>query len=177
MIKRILLTVVLSCLITAPTYAAGITLWSVVDRVTNVEKSESISGRLGYYFGSENGGLEAFIGSTWHPKDKSPQVMSLGVIEHLPDLIDPNNPLPFIPDILLAFANQNIKACPYAGLESTFNFIDEDAGYYGGLLGILAKLSSTSQIEYGIEVACIKGFDALSDVEEIQLRLTLRILF
>ena len=135
MIKRILLTIALVCLLmTVQVQAAGITLWGVTDQVIDADESASTAGRLGYYFGDDKGGLEIFGGATWHPESKGPQVLSIGVIEHLPDLIDPNNPLPLIPNILLAFINEDVEARPYVGLEGTFNFVEEDVGYYGGIL-------------------------------------------
>jgi len=177
MIKRTLLLIALVCLMTASVQAAGLTLWSVADQIVDVDESASISGRLGYYFGSSEGGLEIFTGSTWHPESKAPQVLSIGIIEHLPDLIDPNNPLPWLPDLLLAFINEDVEARPYAGLEGTFNFIEEDVGYYGGVVGVLAKLTPKSQIEYGLEGSYKEGFGELEGLNKTQLNLVIRIPF
>ena len=175
--KLMLLMVALICLMTVQVQAAGLTLWSVADKIVDVDESASISGRLGYYFGSDNGGLEIFGGSTWHPESKAPQVLSIGVIEHLPDLIDSSNPLPWIPDILLAFVNEDVVARPYAGIEGTFNFIEENVGYYGGVVGVLAKLTPKSQIEYGLEGSYKEGFGELEGLNKTQLSLVIRIPF
>ena len=175
--KLLLILIALVCLMTVQVQAAGFTLWSVADQIVDVDEGESIAGRFGYYFGSDEGGLEIAVGSTWHFADKKPQVMSLIVIEHFPDLIDANNPWPVIPGVLTSFINEDVVAHPYAGLEGTFNFVEEDVGFYGGILGVLAKLTPESQIEYGIEGAYVKGFGELEDVDEAQLRLTVRIPF
>ena len=94
MIKRLLISILLVCLLPLLVQGAGITLWSMADQVVDIDESVSVAGRLGYYFGGSDGGLEIAVGSTWHLKDKYPQVMSLLVIERLPDLIDPDNSLP-----------------------------------------------------------------------------------
>jgi len=175
--KKILIVIALICLMTVQVQAAGLTLWSVAEKIVEVDESASIAGRLGYYFGSDNGGLEIFAGSTWHPESKSPQVLSIGVIEHLPDLIDPNNPLPWIPNILLTFINEDVEVRPYAGLEGTFNFIEENVGYYGGVVGVLAKLTPNSRIQYGLEGSYKEGFGELEGLNKTQLSFVIRIPF
>jgi len=174
--KLLLITIALCCLIITPTVtqAAGLTLWSVADQVIDVDEGESIAGRLGYYFGSNEGGLELAVGSTWYLKDDKPQVMSFLVIEHFPDLIDPDNTMPWIPDFFLVFINEDVEARPYAALEGTFNFIEEDMGYYGGVVGVLAKLSPESRMEYGLEGSWRKGLGELEGVDRRQLSLVIR---
>jgi len=179
MIKRFLLVIAMCCIIVMPsvTRAAGFTLWSVTDQIVEVDNSKLVAGRIGYDFSIENEGLEIFVGSSWNLRYDKPQTMSLGIINHLPDLIDPNNPLPFIPGFLLTFVNQDIEVCPYLGLEGSFNFIDRDSGFYALLIGALAKVTPKSQIEYGLEGAYTQGFNELEGTDEYQLRLLARIRF
>ena len=175
---RTLILAMLCCLILTPFVSgAGITFWSVTDQLIDIDESASVAGRIGYYTGGAEGGVEFFVGSTWHPDTRSPQVMSFGILEHLPDLIDPQNPLPFIPKVLLTLINEEVELRPYAGLEATFNFIDEDAGFYGPMVGLLGKLTPKSKIETGAEACYFKGFGDLEDVDEFQLRIVMRILF
>ena len=177
--KSLLLTLFLglTLLLGAKAEAAGLTLWSVTDQIVEVDNSKLVAGRIGYDFSIENEGLEIFVGSSWNLRYDKPQTMSLGVINHLPDLIDPENPLPFIPDFLLTFVNQEIEVCPYLGLEGSFNFIDRDSGFYALLIGALAKVTPKSQIEYGLEGAYTQGFNELEGTDEYQLRLLARIRF
>ena len=177
--KSLLLTLFLglTLLLGAKVEAAGLTLWSVTDQIVEVDNSKMVAGRIGWDFSIENEGLEVFVGSSWNLRYDKPQTMSLGVINHLPDLIDPENPLPFIPDFLLTFVNQEIEVCPYLGLEGSFNFIDRDSGFYALLIGALAKVTPKSQIEYGLEGAYTQGFNELEGTDEYQLRLLARIRF
>ena len=177
--KSLLLTLFLglTLLLGAKVEAAGLTLWSVTDQIVEVDNSKMVAGRIGWDFSIENEGLEVFVGSSWNLRYEKPQTMSLGVINHLPDLIDPENPLPFIPDFLLTFVNQEIEVCPYLGLEGSFNFIDRDSGFYALLIGALAKVTPKSQIEYGLEGAYTQGFNELEGTDEYQLRLLARIRF
>ena len=177
--KSLLLTLFLglTLLLGAKAEAAGLTLWSVTDQIVEVDNSKMVAGRIGWDFSIENEGLEVFVGSSWNLRYEKPQTMSLGVINHLPDLIDPENPLPFIPDFLLTFVNQEIEVCPYLGLEGSFNFIDRDSGFYALLIGALAKVTPKSQIEYGLEGAYTQGFNELEGTDEYQLRLLARIRF
>jgi len=177
--KSLLLTLFLglTLLLGAKAEAAGLTLWSVTDQIVEVDNSKLVAGRIGYDFSIENEGLEIFVGSSWNLRYDKPQTMSLGIINHLPDLIDPNNPLPFIPGFLLTFVNQDIEVCPYLGLEGSFNFIDRDSGFYALLIGALAKVTPKSQIEYGLEGAYTQGFNELEGTDEYQLRLLARIRF
>jgi hypothetical protein len=163
--------------LTASVQASGLTLWSLTDQVTGIDERNSISGRLGYSFATENGGLEGFIGSTWYQDEKYPQVMSLGIIEHLPDLVDPNNPLPWIPDVLVSLLNEDVHIGPYIGLMGTFQFIEEDAGMYGIIAGAKVKVSPNSLAEWVVEYRYIDPFGQLDGVEKSQLSAGLRIPF
>ena len=77
--------------------AAGLTIWGLTEQMTSVNSDNAIVGRVGYDLSVGNGGgLEPFIGSVWRPRDEAPQVITLGAIQHMPDLIDPNNPIPYL---------------------------------------------------------------------------------
>ena len=81
MIKRILITIALVCLMTMPVQAAGFTIWGLTEQA-NLETT--VTGRIGYMLGvGDNGGLEPFIGSVWRVNDSEPQVIVVGAIQHL----------------------------------------------------------------------------------------------
>lgn len=160
--------------------ADGVTFWALTEK--DVDSTQNaIIGRLGY----QKDFLEGFIGSTWRPHYKveegeiaPPQVFSLGGIVHLRDLLDPNNPLPWIPDLLLTLIPEKMVAQPYFGLEASFNFFESDAGFYGGIVGLLCKADPNSKSTLVIEAGYADYFKDLAAVDdEFQLRLGLRFYF
>jgi len=118
----------------------GFTIWQLTER--RFEADSAIIGRIGMQMGF----IEPFVGTSWIPKQNGetgnidpPQMINLGTIIHFPDLIDPNSPLPWIDDALLIFLSEEWKATPYIGWQGTWNFADDDAGYNGGMTGLLIK--------------------------------------
>lgn len=155
---------------------AGWTLWTGTDQLTNVNDKNAIFVRGGYSFASDNGGLEVWLSSTWYKSEANPQAMSFGVVEHLPDLIDPNG-LPWIKDLLLAFVNEDMVMAPYVGIQGTFQFVDENAGMFGIVGGLKIKVTPKSVTEWIIEGRYINPFGDLYGVNKAQLSLGLRIPF
>ncbi len=175
--KKLITLIIITLCLTSAVQAAGLTIWTLTNQIASVDESNSIAGRVGYYFGSDNGGLEIFIGSTWHPRSGVPQVVSGGLVEHLPDLIDPDNPTPWISDVLLAFIDEKAVARPYIGIEGTFNFLEKDVGYYGGMVGIAAKVTPKAMTEWVAEAGLIEPFGDWEGVREFRLKLGIRFPF
>jgi len=154
-----------------PAGAVGWTIWGLTQQVNDIDGySNELAGRVGYSFDSGAGGLEPFVGSVWHPESGSPQVMTLGLILHSGDILDPNSPLPWIPDILLTVLSEEMVARPYAGFQSTINLFDADAGFSGGMTGILVKTTPDAVAEMAFELAYDNKFLALADLGDNELR-------
>ncbi len=175
--KKLIATLIIALCLCGSVQAAGLTLWTLTDQLTSIDEDNSISGRVGYSFASDNGGLEIYVGSTWYKTDATPQVMSLGIVEHLPDLIDPNNPLPWIPGLLTAIVNEEVVMAPYVGIQGTFQFVDEDAGLFGVMAGVKIKVTPKSASEWIVEGRYINPFGDLYGVNKAQLSVGLRIPF
>jgi len=158
-------------------HGKGLTVWTLTDQVADVDSRNVVTGRIGYMLDDSH--LEPFIGSTWNPGGHAPQVMSIGLIRHASDLIDPDNPLPWIPEIALVLITEDVVATPYIAAQATFNFIDEDSGFYGGFAGVLIKTSPEAKSEVAIEARYAKAFGDLESIpdEELLLSLGLRIRF
>jgi len=175
MIKRILITIALFCLMVTSVQAAGLTVWGLTDGA-----SQEYNGRVGYMLGSEaRGGLEPFVGTSIFPNDPTPSTLKLGAVQHLPDILDPNSPIPFIPGAFKMLFSGKITARPYFGGEATITFIDEDAGSYAALLGAKVKFTDEDPSEWIFETGYGNTFSALNEVpdNELFLRMGVRIPF
>lgn len=153
MLRKILFGLVLISMFLSTVRAdEGFTIWQLSER--RFDADSALIGRIGY----QKDFVEPFIGTSWIPKQDSetgnidpPQMVSLGTIVHFPDLIDPNAPVPFIPPLLLSFIPPDWIATPYIGWQGTWNFADDDAGYQGGMVGLLAKTKPDSNVAIVIE--------------------------
>ena len=159
--------------------ANGVTLWGLTEHDWNSENA--ITGRVGYQYDF----IEGFIGSTWRPnynvetgEIKPPQVFSLGALVHMRDLLDPNNPLPWIPPVLLTFLPESMVAQPYFGGQGSWTPANEDAGFYGAIVGIQTKTSEESKASFITEFNYNNNFKNLSVVpDQWRLNLGFRFLF
>lgn len=100
-----------------------------------------------------------------------PQVFCLGLLRHTNDLIDPNSPVPWIPDILLTILPEDLVAVPYAGAQVTVGLFDTDAGFYGGIVGLLCKTNPESKSSLVLEAQYNKMYDDLAIVPDDEVRL------
>ena len=109
---------------------------------------------------------------------KPPQVMSLGALVHMRDLLDANNPLPWIPDLLLTIIPEEMVAQPYFGGQGTWNFVDTDSGFYGFIVGIQSKIAIESKSSFITELVRNQNFNELTTVKDgWRLNLGFRFLF
>jgi len=147
--------------------AAGLTVWGLTEQVSSVESDNAISARVGYDLSiGDNGGLEPFIGSVWRPQDDAPQVIVLGAIQHMPDLLDPNSPIPYLPGLFLTVINEDVTVRPYIGAQCTVNLIDKDSGFVGAIAGVTLKLTPEANSELVFEVSYDDTFSQLNDVPD-----------
>jgi len=176
----IILAALLAMFMGSAARANGLTLWGLTEQDLG-STQRAISARAGYQYGF----IEPFIGSTWRPdydvkagQVKPPQVLSFGTLIHARDLLDPNNPLPWIPDLLLTFIPEDFVAQPYLGAQGTWNFFDKDAGFYGPIVGILAKTQAESKASFVAEAQWNKNFDDLNALpDKFRLNLGFRFYF
>jgi len=167
----VLLIVVLGLLNTAQ--GAGLTIWGLTEQISSVNGDNSLSARVGYDMCvSDKGGLELFAGSIWRPRETQdfPQVVVLGAVQHLPNLLDPNGPIPYLPDLFLTVISDEIQIRPYVGGQFSINLIDEDAGTYGAIAGITLKLTPEDRSELVFEASYDKNFGDLGGVPDNQLK-------
>lgn len=163
--KRLLTILLISLLMASAVQAAGLTLWGLTDGA-----SKEFNGRLGYMLGSEErGGLEPFVGTSVFPDDPTPSTLKLGAVQHLPDILDPNGPIPILPGVFGLLISDDITARPYFGFEATVTFVDEDAGSYAGLLGTKIKFTAEDPSEWIFETGYGNTFLALKDVPDNEL--------
>jgi len=134
---------------------------------------DALSFRVGYMLGidSKGSGLEPFIGSVWRPKtDDIPQVLVLGAVQHLPDLVDPNGPIPYIPDVLTKLLNEDVVIRPYIGAQCTVNFIDRDTGFIGGIFGFAIMLEPEAKSQLIFEMSYDNAFNELNQIYDNELK-------
>jgi len=147
--------------------AAGLTLWGITEQLSSVDQDNAITGRIGYDLSvTDKGGLEPFIGSIWRPRDGTPQVVVLGAVQHLPDLIDPNSSVPFLPELFLMVISEDVQIRPYIGGQFSINCIDEDAGTYGMIAGVTLQISPEANSQLVFEASYDKNFGDLADVSD-----------
>lgn len=181
MVKRTLLVVAVVVLLSCPAIKAdGLALWGLTHQDVKSAQT-SMSGRIGYQVND----IEAFIGYTLWPdregengEEGPPDVFSLGSVYHLPDLVDPNNPLPWIPELLLLLIPEGFLAQPYTGGQATWNVGNAAGGFYGWIGGLLLKINVEDRSAFVLETTVNHNFGDLSAVsDEWQLYLGMRFLF
>jgi len=172
MIKRLLIAIVLCCFIVTPIFAVGPTVTFLTEQVARVDSSNELTLRAGYNFATENGGLEPFIGTQWRPRwdeegdMEPPSVVALGALYHFPDLIDPNNAIPYLPGFLSTIINPDVEVRPYMGYQMTINFIDKDSGLQDFLGGIRIKVTPESNTSLDFEIRYGDTFGDLAVVPD-----------
>jgi len=171
--KRAILTIIAVLALCASVQAAGLTVWGITEQVSSVNGDNSLTGRIGYDMSlTDNGGLELFAGSIWRPRETQdfPQVVVLGAIQHMPDLIDPNSSIPYLPELFLTVISETVQIRPYIGGQFSINLIDEDAGTYGAIAGVTLKLTPEDKSELVFEASYDKNFGDLAGVPDNQLK-------
>jgi len=171
--KLLVLLIVVLGLLNTTTQGAGLTIWGLTEQVSSVNGDNSLSARVGYDLGlSDRGGLELFAGSIWRPRETQdfPQVVVLGAVQHLPDLIDPNSSVPWIPELFLTVISEDVQIRPYIGGQFSINLIDEDAGTYGAIAGVTLKLTPEDRSELVFEASYDKNFGDLGGVPDNQFK-------
>lgn len=170
--KGILLmaVVILGLCVTVRARGPTISFWT--EQVAGVDEGNSLGFELGYYLGSDSGGLEPYIGTDWWPRwddegdMKPPGVFVLGFRYHFADIIDPNSTIPLIPDVFLAILNEDIEMRPYVGPRFSANFIDKDAGLMSIGVGVSVKASPDSETALRFELRRSDTFGDLAGVPD-----------
>ena len=169
--KRTLLTIILALCLCASVQAAGLTIWGITEQMTSVNEDNSLTARVGYDLSlTDKGGLELFAGSIWRPREGEPQVVVFGAIQHMPDLIDPNSSIPYLPELFLTVISEKVQIRPYIGGQFSVNLIDEDAGTYGAIAGIIIQLTPEANSQLVFEASYDKNFGDLAGVPDNQLK-------
>uniref|UniRef100_A0A6M3KM06 Uncharacterized protein n=1 Tax=viral metagenome TaxID=1070528 RepID=A0A6M3KM06_9ZZZZ len=177
--KLIIFAALLALSVGGMVQANGMTIWGLTEQDLNSQVA--ITGRVGYQYDF----IEGFVGSTWRPQYevgtnelKPPQVLSFGAVIHMRDLVDPNNPLPWIPDLLLSILPESMVAQPYFGGQGTWNLFDEDCGFYGAIIGIQSKTNADSKASFITELNYNQNFKDLEAVpDEWRLNMGFRFMF
>ena len=169
---RIFLAILITLVALSPCWADGVSIWALSE--DGSQKDASVTGRIGYEVDS----IEPFIGFTARPETDFPQLWSLGVIYHLPDLVEEDSPIPWLPEILLTFVNGDVIARPYIGGQASWNVMEEDAGFSGALMGLTIKTTDASPMSFVAEVQKNSTFGDLGNVSgDYRLSLGVRYLF
>ena len=171
MVRHLIITIAAMLMLCGSAHATGLTLWGLTEQVSSVDSDNAITGRIGYDLSvGDNGGLEPFIGSVWHPQDSTPQVIVVGAVQHFPDLLDPNGLIPYIPELFTTLINEDVAIRPYAGAQCTINLVDEDAGFIGAIAGVAIKLTPEATSELIFEASYDNTFSDLNDVPDNRLK-------
>ena len=170
--KNVMLTIaliLLCCGILWPGHArAGEVTLTVLGNESIDWTQASITGRLGYV---HQDCLEPFVGAVFWPNfkvdedqgEKKPDyAFAAGVAYHWVDLVDPDNPLPWIPDLLLTVIPENYEARPYIGGQCLF----KDDGALGGLIGLRCKANPEDTVCLKFEAQGHNTFRKLAAVPE-----------
>ena len=176
MIKRILITIALACLMTTLVQGAGLTVSFMTEQAVS-DKGNSLGVELGYFLGIDNNGpgLEPFVGVQWWPRwDDDGDLEPPGVVEfggryHFGDILDYDSAIPYIPELLLGILNEEMEAKPFISGRFTINFIDQDAGYMGLGTGILLRTTPESPAAIRFETRYGNGFSQLNGVPDNRL--------
>ena len=142
----ILIALIMLSLTGGISLADGITIWGSAEQ--EIDSQAAVTGRIGYKVGN----IEPFVGSKWYPRDEYPQCLTLGGVMYGPDLADPNSSVPAIPEVLLFYLSDEAVITPYAGIQASWGFVDDDAGFYGGIMGILIKDKPDTPLSVTVEV-------------------------
>jgi len=169
---RIAVLVVLTLYPLCTVSHAQLTIWGLASDEDLNNPGSAVTTRFGYQIGQ----IEPFVGSVWYndyPTDpgeqEPPQVLEVGVLLHLPDLIDSNSPFPLLPDIILMAIPEGADARPYFGPCFTVNLLDKDSGKYGLKAGVEYKKSPDIPISIVMEVEYADYFGALSAIHDNEL--------
>ena len=169
--KRTILSIIAVMLICGSVQAGGLTVWGLTEQLASVNGDNSINGRIGYDLSlSDKGGLEVFAGSIWRPKEGTPQVVVIGAVQHMPDLIDPNSSVPYLPELFLTVISESVQIRPYIGGQFSINLIDEDAGTYGAIAGITLQLTPEANSQLVFEASYDRNFGDLAGVPDNELK-------
>ena len=171
--KRVILSIILALCLCSAVQAAGLTIWGLTEQISSVDGDNSLSARIGYDLSlTDKGGLELFAGSIWRPRETQdfPQVVVLGAIQHLPDLIDPNSSIPWLPELFLTVISEDVQIRPYIGGQFSVNLVDEDSGTYGAIAGITLKLTPEDKSELVFEASYDNNFGDLAGVPDNELK-------
>jgi hypothetical protein len=153
--KGISVLIVLCLCLVAQAKDRDLTFWGLTER--NVDNESSYIGRIGYELDDfllkePNNIIEPFIGTQWEPTQNTeagvlnpPDTLLVGCLYHIGNLLDPNNPLPWISDTLLIVLSEDDKATPYIGGQGSWNFVDDDGAFYGGIVGLLVQPKQTNE--------------------------------
>lgn len=181
MLKR-LFTITLLIIASIGTVArpADLTVSMMTEQVMSVDSDNAITARIGYYLGDENGGLEPFIGCVWFPKEEeTPQVITIGAIQHLGDVFEDDSIVPILPELLMTIITEDAVISPYFGALCTINLLDRDAGLIEAIFGANVKLTPDANSSFVFETGYGSMFGDLSgrDDHELVTRLGFRISF
>lgn len=154
------------------------TFWGLTEKVGSEESS--YIGRVGYtfkdfIFRDPNNIIEPFIGTRWEPAQETetgnmnpPDTLTIGCMYHFGNLLDKDNPLPFISNTLLLVLNEDDRATPYIGGRGTWNFIDDDGSFYGGNVGLLVNTEQKENfaMSYVFELDYDNFFKDLTSIKD-----------
>ena len=171
--KKLLLTIILVLALCGISNATGLTLWGLTEQISSQTGDDALTGRVGYMLGidSKGSGLEPFIGSIWRVKtDDIPQVLTIGAVQHMPDLVDPNSNIPYIPDLFLSVMNEDVSIRPYLGAQCTINLVDRDSGFIGGIAGVSIMLTPESNSQLVFEISYDETYDKLREVADNEFK-------
>ena len=156
-----------------------LTFWGLTEK--NVDDESSYIGRIGFELDDfllkePNNIIEPFIGTQWEPLQDTeagelnpPDTLLVGCLYHIGNLIDPNNPLPWISDTLLIVLSEDDEATPYIGGQGSWNFVDDDGAFYGGIVGLLVKPRQSNEkivCNYVFELDYNNFFDDLESIKD-----------
>ncbi|MCG7853888.1 MAG: hypothetical protein MIO92_15310 [Methanosarcinaceae archaeon] len=169
--KKLLTILLMALLMGSAVQAAGLTFWGITEQISSVNEDNSLTARIGYDMSlTDKGGLEIFTGSIWRPREGEPQVLVFGAVQHMPDLIDPNSSIPYLPELFLTVISEKVQIRPYIGGQFSINLIDENAGTYGVIAGITLQLTPEANSQLVFEASYDKNFGDLAGVPDNQLK-------
>lgn len=168
-IKKWILAITLVLCLPMIAHAAGLTVSVLTEQAMSVNSDNALTARVGYYLGSENGGLEPFIGCVWFPREDTPQVITLGAIQHMADMLDLDSTIPVLPKLLLSIITEQAVMRPYFGAQCTINLIDRDVGFIEAIAGFSIKLTPEAKSTTIFETGYGSMFGDLSGRDDYEL--------
>jgi hypothetical protein len=161
--KLLILTMILLCSSIAQ---AGEVTVTVLGNESIDWTQASILGRVGYLHQDT---LEVYGGAVWWPNFKVDEdeeepdyAFCTGVLYHWMDVLDPNNPIPFIPETLLKIIPEQMVARPYIGGQVLF----KNDGAIGGVVGLTCKAKPGDNVSLKIEGQGHNTFRDLAAIPE-----------